>query len=433
MGTLAGAAESPHDHAGQPLQTRAAGPACRHCGADLHLILADLGSVPVANDYIDPERHGGMEPFYPLQVLVCTECRLAQTHDLISRDDVFRADYAYFSSHSTSWLKHARVYVEQFTARFGLGAGSCMVEVASNDGYLLQYAQRAGIPCLGIEPCRSVAMAAMAKGIPTRMDFFGRATARTLRSEGIAADLITANNVLAHVQDINDFVGGAAILLAPEGVATFEVQHLLRLMQRNQFDTIYHEHFSYLSLLAARNVFERAGLRVFDVDELATHGGSIRFIVCRNEASHVDTPAVARVLQEELDYGLGTDAVYERWSNDICKVKRDLLKLLISVKEEGKSIAAYGAPAKGVTLLNYCGIARDFIDFTVDRAPSKQGRLMPGVRIPILAPDAIMERRPDYILILPWNLKSEIKSQLSGVKEWGARFILPIPTPVIED
>jgi hypothetical protein len=408
-------------------------PACRHCGTALHLVLADLGTSPLANDYVAADRRGSMEPFYPLKVLVCTECRLAQTYDLIPDGHLFRSDYAYFSSHSVSWLEHARLYVERFRTRFHLGADSYLVEVASNDGYLLQYAQAAGIRCLGIEPCRSVAAAAMAKGIPTRVEFFGQALAQRLRDEGIAADLLTANNVLAHVPDINDFVAGAATLLSPQGVATFEVQHLLRLMQLNQFDTIYHEHFSYLSLLAAQRIFRRAGLRVFDVEELTTHGGSIRLLVCHEGASHVDTADVARVIGDELAYGLAADAVYENWAENIRKLKRDLLKLLISLKEQGKSIAAYGAPAKGVTLLNYCGVARDFIDFTVDRAPSKQGRLLPGVDVPILAPEVILERKPDYVMILPWNLKTEIKSQMRVIRDWGGKFIVPIPAPAVED
>jgi len=406
---------------------------CRHCRAPLSLELADLGASPVANDYIDVTRWGGQEPFYPLKVYVCTECRLAQTMDLLEHDALFRDDYAYFSSHSSSWLEHAKTYVDAYSARFGLGPSSHVVEVASNDGYLLQYVQAAGIPCLGVEPCESVALAARAIGIETRIEFFGVASATKLKAEGKQADLITGNNVFAHVPDINDFVGGVATLLKPEGVATFEVQHLLRLMQRNQFDTIYHEHFSYLSLIAAQHVFEAAGLRVFDVEELNTHGGSIRFIVCRKDASHAKTDNVARVLAEEIAYGLDGDAAYAGWAENVRATKRALLKLLIAIKEDGKSIAAYGAPAKGVTLLNYCGVARDFIDFTVDRAPSKQNRLLPGVHIPILAPEAIFEKKPDYILILPWNLKDEIKAQMNAVRDWGCKFIVPVPVPGVED
>lgn len=406
---------------------------CRHCGADLTLTLADLGLSPVANDYVEPEHYARAEPFYPLEALVCRTCRLVQTRDFLAASDMFRADYAYFSSHSTSWVQHAKTYVETMSARFGLGAGARHIELASNDGYLLQFSKAAGLQCLGVEPCESVALAARELGIETRIDFFGETYAEGLAAEGWATDLITANNVLAHVPDINDFVAGVRVLLAPNGVATFEVQHLLKLMQRRQFDTIYHEHFSYLSLIAGQRIFAAAGLRVFDVELLETHGGSIRFFVCRKDAAHPESPNVAAVLKEELDYGLDRDETYLAWDEAVKETKRSLLELLIALKRDGKRIAAYGAPAKGVTLLNYCGIARDFLDFTVDRAPSKQGRYMPGVRVPILAPDAIMEFKPDYILILPWNLKNEIKAQMAGVKEWGARFIVPVPQAAIED
>lgn len=405
---------------------------CRHCGAELSLVLADLGASPVANDYIDPATWGGMEPFYPLKVCVCSSCRLAQTIDLIDTEALFRADYAYFSSHSTTWLAHARDYVDATVRRFRLGGESLVVELASNDGYLLQYVRKAGIPCLGVEPCESVALAAREIGIETHIAFFGVEFAKKLATGGKSADLIVANNVLAHVPDINDFVKGAACLLAPEGVATFEVQHLLRLMQRNQFDTIYHEHFSYLSLIAASRVFAAAGLRVFDVEELSTHGGSIRFFVCHAGARHTETANVERIRAEEIAYGLDQDAAYMQWAENVRATKRALLSLLIGLKSEGKSIAAYGAPAKGVTLLNYCGVGRDFIDFTVDRAPSKQGRLLPGVHIPIHGPEAILERKPDFVLILPWNLKDEIKEQMAAIRDWGGKFIVPIPVPVVE-
>lgn len=405
---------------------------CRHCGAPLSLVLADLGASPVANDYLDPTTWGGMEPFYPLKVCVCTECRLAQTIDLLDHAALFRDDYAYFSSHSSTWLDHARAYVAKIVERFRFGGDSFVVELASNDGYLLQYVRDAGIRCLGIEPCESVALAARKIGIDTRIEFFGAELARSLAAERGHADLIIANNVLAHVPNINDFVRGAALLLAPEGVATFEVQHLLRLMQRNQFDTIYHEHFSYLSLIAAPRIFAAQGLRVFDVDELSTHGGSIRFYVCHAGATHSETDNVGRVRAEEVAYGLDRDAAYERWAESVRATKRALLSLLIRLKSEGKSIAAYGAPAKGVTLLNYCGIGLDFIDFTVDRAPSKQNRLLPGVHIPILDPQAIFDRKPDYVLILPWNLAEEIRQQMAAIRDWGGQFIVPIPVPRIE-
>lgn len=396
------------------------------------LVVANLGLTPVANDYVDADRYREAEPFYPLEARVCRSCRLVQTVDVRRADEIFRADYAYFSSHSTTWLDHAKTYVDAMIDRFGLGSESRIIEVASNDGYLLQFAQGRGLKCLGIEPSQSVALAARGKGIETRIEFFGTALADKLAREGWRADLLTANNVLAHVPDINDFVRGAATLLAPDGVATFEIQHLLKLMQRHQFDTIYHEHFSYLSLLAAQRIFDKAGLRVFDAEELETHGGSIRFFVCRAGAPHRTRDNVERILQEEMRYGLAGDEAYLSWSEAVKETKRTLLELLIGLKRQGKSIAGYGAPAKGVTLLNYCGIGPDFLDYTVDRAPSKIGRFMPGIRLPILAPDAIFETRPDYILILPWNIKDEIKGQLERARDWGAKFIIPIPTARIE-
>jgi hypothetical protein len=407
-------------------------PKCRHCAHDLTLKLISLGLSPVANDYVEPADYMKAEPFYPLEAFVCSECRLVQTRDLLSASDIFRADYAYFSSHSSSWLDHARTYVDYMSARFGLGAASRHVEIASNDGYLLQYSLSKGINCLGIEPCESVALAARKVGVETRIEFFGREYGQTLRSEGWAADLITANNVLAHVPDINDFVGGIKMLLAPNGVATLEVQHLLTLMQRHQFDTIYHEHFSYLSLIAGQHIFSKAGLRVFDVELLETHGGSIRFFVCHPEASHVESPRVAEVLSKERAYGLDRDEVYIAWNESVKETKRALLELLVSLKRQSKTIVGYGAPAKGVTLLNYCGIGVDFIDFTVDRAPSKQGRYFPGVRIPILPPEAILQAKPDYVLILPWNLKQEIKAQMEEIRSWGGQFIVPVPKATIE-
>jgi len=346
---------------------------------------------------------------------------------------MFRADYAYFSSQSSSWLDHAKTYVDTMTSRFKLTADSRHVELASNDGYLLQFSMAKGIKCLGVEPCESVALAGRKKGIETRIEFFGKESATQLLTEGWSADLITGNNVLAHVPDINDFVDGVKILLAPEGVATFEVQHLLKLMQRHQFDTIYHEHFSYLSLIAGARIFAKAGLRVFDVELPETHGGSIRFFVCHQEASHPENVNVARLLADERAYGLDKDAVYDNWNESVKETKRDLLDLLVGLKRNGKSIVGYGAPAKAVTLLNYCGIARDFLDFTVDRASSKQGRYLPGVRIPIFPPESIFEAKPDFVLILPWNLKAEIKSQMRGIKSWGGRFIVPVPKATIED
>jgi hypothetical protein len=407
-------------------------PKCRHCAHDLTLKLISLGLSPVANDYVEPADYMKAEPFYPLEAFVCSECRLVQTRDLLAASDIFRADYAYFSSHSSSWLDHAKTYVDYMSSRFGLGANSRHVEIASNDGYLLQYSLGKGINCLGIEPCESVALAGRKVGVETRIEFFGREYGQILRSEGWAADLITANNVFAHVPDINDFAGGIKVLLAPNGVATIEVQHLLTLMQRHQFDTIYHEHFSYLSLIAGQHIFSKAGLRVFDVELLETHGGSIRFFVCHPDASHAESPRVAEVLAKERTYGLDRDEVYIAWNESVKETKRALLELLVSLKRQSKTIVGYGAPAKGVTLLNYCGIGTDFIDFTVDRAPSKQGRYFPGVRIPILPPEAILQTKPDYVLILPWNLKQEIKAQMEEIRSWGGKFIVPVPKATIE-
>jgi C-methyltransferase C-terminal domain/Putative zinc binding domain/Methyltransferase domain len=410
-----------------------AAPTCRHCGSKLGLTLANLGLSPVANDYVDPVNYARAEPFYLLEALVCRECRLVQTCDMLAAKDIFRADYAYFSSHSSSWLDHAKTYVEDMARRFGLTPASRHVELASNDGYLLQYSMAKGIQCLGIEPCESVALAGRAKGIDTRIEFFGRDCASQLLTEGWAADLITGNNVLAHVPDINDFLDGVKLLLAPDGVATFEVQHLLKLMQRYQFDTIYHEHFSYLSLIAGARIFARAGLRIFDVERPETHGGSIRFFVCHAQSNRSESPRVAKLLDEERAYGLDSDAIYVAWNESVKATKRDLLELLVGLKRESKTIVGYGAPAKAVTLLNYCGIGSDFLDFTVDRAPSKQGRYLPGVRIPILPPEAIFEAKPDFVLILPWNLKHEIKAQMREIKSWGGRFIVPVPKATIED
>jgi hypothetical protein len=410
-----------------------AAPMCRHCGSKLGLTLANLGLSPVANDYVDPANYARAEPFYPLEALVCRECRLVQTCDMLAAEDIFRADYAYFSSHSSSWLDHAKTYVEDMARRFGLTPASRHVELASNDGYLLQYSMAKGIQCLGIEPCESVALAGRAKGIDTRIEFFGRDYAKQLVTEGWTADLITGNNVLAHVPNINDFLDGVKLLLAPAGVATFEVQHLLKLMQRHQFDTIYHEHFSYLSLIAGARIFAKAGLRIFDVERPETHGGSIRFFVCHAQSNRSESPRVAKLLDEERAYGLDSDAIYIAWNESVKATKRDLLELLVGLKRESKTIVGYGAPAKAVTLLNYCGIGSDFLDFTVDRAPSKQGRYLPGVRIPIFPPEAIFEAKPDFVLILPWNLKDEIKAQMREIKSWGGRFIVPVPKATIEN
>lgn len=401
---------------------------CRHCHAELTIQLVDLGDSPIANDLLEGSQLEDEERKFPLEVLVCQDCRLAQTRDTLSPEEIFRADYTYFSSHSSSWLKHAREYVAAMVARFGLGSGSMHVEIASNDGYLLQYSQAAGLNCLGIEPCESVALAARAKGIETQMAFFGAELGAQLAANGKRADLITANNVFAHVRDINGFAAGIQALLAPEGVATLEVQHLLSLMQNMQFDTIYHEHFSYLSLIAAQRIFAHAGLRVFDVELPPTHGGSIRFFVCHESASHAQCPGVEQTLAAEHAYGLHEDAVYTAWGQRVQAGKTILRETLLDLKESGKTLIAYGAPAKGVTLLNYCGVGRDLLDFTVDMAPSKQGRFMPGVRLPILPPSAIAEKKPDYVLILPWNLSEEIRAQWAEIGTWGGQFLVPVPS-----
>lgn len=401
---------------------------CRHCGTPLRLIFADLNATPVSNDFIPPERRLGPESHYPLRAFVCTECRLVQLEDFRKAEDLFREDYAYFSSVSTSWVEHAKTYAEQVTGRFGLGSDSRVVEVASNDGYLLQFFKRRGMEVLGIEPSKSVADFAMSeKGIDTIVDFFGEDLGRTLAASGKTADLTAANNVLAHVPDINDFVSGFREILAPDGVATFEFPSLLNLIRHNQFDTIYHEHFSYLSLLAVSRIFATNGLRIFDVEHIATHGGSLRVFACRETAPHEASPAVDAQLNLETEAGLDEDAVYTRFSAQVRETKYRLLQLLIDLKLQGKSIVGYGAPAKGNTLLNYCGIGREFLDLTVDKSPAKQGLFLPGTRLPIFHPDKIREVRPDYVLVLPWNIKEEVMDQLSFIDGWGGKFILPIP------
>jgi len=409
-------------------------PCCRHCRTPLNLVFADLNSTPVSNDFLSADRLNAGEPFYPLRALVCRACRLVQLQDFFVSADLFREDYAYFSSYSTAWLDHAKRYTEAMTERFALTTASRVVEIASNDGYLLQYFGEAGVPVLGVEPSRSVAEVAIAeRGVPTTVRFFGRDTAADLLAEGHAADLMVANNVLAHVPDINDFVDGFRVLLKPDGVATFEFPHLLNLIRLNQFDTIYHEHFSYLSLLAAERIFVAAGLRVFDVERLSTHGGSLRLFVCHAGAARPAGETLAAVRAEEAAAGLDDDAVYMAFDERVRETKRALLELLIGLKRAGKTVVGYGAPAKGNTLLNYCGIGADMIDFTVDRSPHKQGRFLPGTRLPIHAPARIDEVKPDYILILPWNLEQEITTSLAHVRDWGGRFILPIPTARIVD
>ncbi len=401
-------------------------PTCRLCAAPLTESFADLGMSPLANSFITPERARNMEPFYPLQAWVCSDCRLVQLEQFETPSHIF-SDYFYFSSFSPAWLRHADQYAADMWARFNLGPASKIVEIASNDGYLLQYFHQRGAKILGVEPAANVAQVAIDKGIPTEVAFFGVDTAQRLRDRGDAADLMAANNVLAHVPDLHDFVGGFATLLKPEGVATFEFPHLLRQMQLNQFDTIYHEHFSYLSLGVVKNLLAQHALRVFDIEELPTHGGSLRVFTCHDAASHQTTDAPARILHAEQAAGLDTSAAYRAFADQVIRVKTDLLRFLLDARQNGKTVAGYGAPAKGNTLLNYCGVGPELISFTVDRSHYKQGTLLPGTRIPVRAPEAIMEAKPDYLLILPWNLKDEITEQMADIRGWGGQFVVPIP------
>lgn len=405
-------------------------PLCRFCQAPLTHVMCDLGLSPLANSYVPFAKGHLGEKFWPLKVWVCEKCLLAQLEEFESAEDIF-SDYLYFSSFSTSWVEHARRYCEMMAARFGLGPASQVVEIASNDGYLLQHFKAAGIPVLGVEPAANVAKVAWEqKGIPSVVKFFGRETARGLAADGKSADLLLGNNVLAHVPDINDFVGGLPLALKPDGVITFEFPHLQRLIEQNQFDTIYHEHFSYLSFLAVERVFAHHGLTLFDVEEVSTHGGSLR-IFARHTASAdprlAVTPRVAAMRAQEEAAGLTRMATYTAFGAKVKSTKRKLLKFLIEARDAGKTVVAYGAAAKGVTLVNYCGVRDDLVDYVVDRSPHKQNHYMPGVRIPILAPERIMETKPDYVLILPWNLRDEISRQMDGIRAWGGKFVVPIP------
>ncbi|TGT75963.1 class I SAM-dependent methyltransferase [bacterium M00.F.Ca.ET.159.01.1.1] len=410
----------------------ALGRRCRLCAAPLHHTFVDLGMSPPCESFIPPDHLGNVEAYYPLHVMVCEECFLVQLPEHITPQEIF-TEYAYFSSYSTSWVEHAKRYCEYAAARFGLGEDTLAVELASNDGYLLQHFQPLGVPTLGIEPAVNVAQAAIAKGVPTRIDFFGVRLARELINEGKQADLIVGNNVLAQVPDLNDFVGGIALLLKPQGVVTLEFPHIERLIDENQFDTIYHEHFSYFSLTTIDVMAARHGLKIFDVEELPTHGGSLRVYLARDESVHRPTPAVAGLLEREATGGLTQMKTYTSFAERAYGAKRALLSFLISAKNEGKTICGYGAPGKGNTLLNYCGIGTDFLEFTVDRNPYKHGRFTPGMHIPIRPVEAIEEAKPDYILILPWNLKDEIIRQMSHVAAWGAKFVVPIPFAEVID
>ncbi len=401
---------------------------CRFCGTPLTTTFADLGMSPVSNAYVKPENANDMERFYPLHAYVCSSCYLVQLGEFQSPEEIF-SDYAYFSSYSASWLEHAKRYAEKMIEKFNLGSQSQVIELASNDGYLLKNFVAAGVPVLGIEPAANVAEVANKAGVPTVSKFFGVETANWLVAENKQADLMAANNVLAHVPDLNDFVAGIKIVLKQHGVITVEFPHLQQLYDNNQFDTIYHEHFSYFSLITVEKVFQHHGLKIFDVEELSTHGGSLRVYACHVESDQHETQAaVADILQRERDLGYEDLATYEKFSEKVKETKRALLDFMIKAKREGKSVVGYGAPAKGNTLLNYCGIREDFIDYTVDRSPHKQNTLLPGVHIPVFAPEKIDETKPDYIVILPWNLEKEIIDQLGHARDWGAKFIVPIPT-----
>lgn len=403
---------------------------CRFCGKPLSHLFCDLGMSPLANSYLQPDQIQRMEPFYPLRAYVCDACFLVQALEYKGPEDIF-SDYAYFSSYSNSWLEHVKAYSVYMVDRFGLDSTTQVIEIASNDGYLLQYFRDKNIPILGIEPAVNVARVAQASGIPTMTVFFGVETARELKNKGMQADLLVGNNVLAHVPDINDFVGGMKILLKPHGIITMEFPHLLQMMEWNQFDTIYHEHFSYFSLVTIRKIFEKHGLAIFDVEELSTHGGSLRIYAQHAEETRPVSERVSSLVEREINIGLNRVETYSAFSGKVRETKRNLLKLLIRIKRDGRSVAGYGAPAKGNTLLNYCGIRHDFIDYTVDISPHKQGRYLPGTHIPIFHPDKIKETKPDFLLILPWNLKDEITAQMDHIRSWGGQFVVPIPEPRI--
>lgn len=402
-------------------------PRCRFCGSTLEHTFVDLGSSPLCQSFLSADQLNQMEPFYPLNVYVCSICFLVQLQEYVAPENIF-SDYLYFASYSDTWLAHAKAYADEMVKRFHICGNSLVVEIASNDGYLLQYFVEKKVPVLGIEPAANVAAVAMQKGISTLVKFFSSATARELVSAGKQADLLLGNNVLAHVPNINDFVSGMKILLKPQGVITMEFPHLMRLMEQNQFDTIYHEHFSYLSFSAVEKIFAAHGLTLFDVEELPTHGGSLRIYSRHAEDTWKPVgPRVFELRDREQSAGYGRLETYSRFAEQVKETKRKLLEFLIRAKRSGKKIAGYGAPGKGNTLLNYCAIRADFLEYTVDRSPHKQGKFLPGTRIPIYPPDRIRQTRPDYLLILPWNLKDEIMQQNACIREWGGQFVVPIP------
>ncbi len=402
--------------------------ACRFCGGSLGEPYLDLGKMPLANSYLNPEDLTKTEPAYPLRVYLCRDCFLSQLADYDQSETIFNDQYAYFSSFSTSWLAHAKAYVEKMIERFGFNSSHQIMEIASNDGYLLQYFVQKGIPVLGIEPCANVVKAAEEKGVPSLVRFFGSELAKELKNQGKQADLILGNNVLAHVPPLNDFVKGIKLILKSKGILTMEFPHLVKLFERNQFDTIYHEHFSYFTLNAVERIFSAQGLTLFDVEELPTHGGSLRIYARHTECN--DYPVsdhVTHLRQTEIEKGFESLQRYKRFSEQVAEVKAELLAFLQTAKVHGKRVAAYGAPAKGNTLLNFCGVTSKEIDFTVDLSPHKQGRFLPGTKIPIYSPEKIREVKPDYLLSLPWNLKDEISQQMSFIRQWDGKFVVPIP------
>lgn len=404
---------------------------CRFCGHPLTHTFVDLGVSPLSNRYLTAEQLHQMEPFYPLHAYVCDRCFLVQLEEFETPEHIFN-DYAYFSSYSDSWLEHARRYTDMIVPRLGLNTSSRVIEIASNDGYLLQFFKQKGIPVLGVEPAVNVAQVAERAGIQTLTRFFGENLAKELADKSINADLLIGNNVLAHVPDINDFIRGMKLLLAPRGTITIEVPHLARLIEQNQFDTIYHEHFSYFSFLTAEQIFRHHQLTIFDVEELSTHGGSLRVYARHAEDDTRDVSDRVRKIKEwEISKSYNQLDLYITFGKRVHDVKCQLLSFLISAKHQGKRIAGYGAPAKGNTLLNYCGIRTDFVDFTVDRNPNKQGHFLPGTHIPIFAPEKIDEVKPDYLLILPWNLRDEIMQQMSRIRGWGGKFVIPIPESMV--
>lgn len=401
---------------------------CRFCANPLQHSFVDLGMSPLCQTHITTEQLNCMEPFYPLHALVCDRCFLVQLEEFVAPSDIF-SEYAYFSSFADSWVAHAKRYSDLMEERFKIGRQNKVMEIASNDGYLLQHFVAKGVPVLGIEPAANIAKAAAEKGVPSVVKFFGCQTAREVAAEHGHADLLLGNNVLAHVPDLNDFVGGMKILLAPHGVITMEFPHLYQLMQHNQFDTIYHEHFSYFSFYTVEQVFKKHGLTLFDVEEIPTHGGSLRIYGRHTEnQAHPVSERANELRAREIKLGFNTLEKYRAFGEQVKETKRKLLAFLIEAKNAGKKIVGYGAPGKGNTLLNYCGIRTDFLDFTVDRNPYKQGKYLPGTHIPILKPEALIEARPDYVLILPWNLEQEIVSQMSAIRQWGGQFVIPIPS-----